>query len=109
MRSSVILLPGILSTVDLIPFFIPPSAPITTGSVVVFIIQILLTSFSKSLYFDNFSTSFVETFLSEGIRHINQLACVVDVIFNNNVWLICLYFLTRVHLHIPNYYYYYYY
>ena len=66
-NSSMCIVPGIFSIVDLIPFFITPRAPITTGSVVVFIFHILLTSISRSLYFDNFSTSFIETFLSEDI------------------------------------------
>ena len=66
-NSSMFIVPGIFATVHLIPFFITPSAPITSGSVVVFIFHILLTSISKSLYFDSFSTSFIETFLSEGI------------------------------------------
>ena len=43
-NSSMFIVPGIFSTVNLIPFFITPSAPITTGSVVVFIFHILLTS-----------------------------------------------------------------
>ena len=66
-KSSMFIFPGILSMVDLIPFFIASSALITTGSVVAFIFYILLASISKSLYFENFSTSFIETFLSEGI------------------------------------------
>ena len=81
-NSSMFIVPGIFSTIDLIPFFITPSAPITTGSAVVSIFHILLTSISKSLYLDNFSTSFIETFLLDGIfisiswHVLNQWACV---------------------------------
>ena len=60
-------LPGIFSAVDLIPFFMAPSGPITTGSVVVFFFHILFTSVSISLYLANFSTSFIEKSLFEGI------------------------------------------
>ena len=65
--SSKYIFPGILSMFDFIPFFIAPSAPITTGIVVTFIFHMLPISISKSLYFENFSTSFIDTFLSEGI------------------------------------------
>ena len=50
-NSSMFIVSGIFSTVNLIPFFITPSAPITTGSAVVFIFHILFISISKSVYF----------------------------------------------------------
>ena len=59
--------PGILSMFDYIPFFITPSASIATGIVVTLIFHILPISISKSSYFQNVSTSFIDSFLSEGI------------------------------------------
>ena len=52
-NSSMLILPGIFSNFDLTPLFITPSAPITTGIVIVFIFHTLLTSI-RSLYFENF-------------------------------------------------------
>ena len=69
---------------DLIPLFITPSAPVTTGIVIVSIFHILIISISKSLYFENFSI-FYSYISVRWYRHINQLARVVDVVFNNDV------------------------
>ena len=44
-----------------------PSAPTTIGTVEVFICHIFVTSISRSLYLDSFSTSLIDTFLSDGI------------------------------------------
>ena len=49
------------------PFFISPSAPITTGIVVVFIPDIRSISISRSLYFDSFSVTLTEVFFSVGM------------------------------------------
>ena len=49
------------------PFFTSPSAPTTIGTVDVFICHIFVTSISRSLYLDSFSTSLIDTFLSDGI------------------------------------------
>ena len=49
------------------PFFISPSAPITTGIVVAFIPHIRSISISRSLYFDSFSVTFTEVFFSVGM------------------------------------------
>ena len=59
--------PGICSRNLSVSFFIRPSAPITTGKVLVFRCHIFSTSISKSLYLESFSNTFAETFLSEGI------------------------------------------
>ena len=42
------------------------SAPTTIGTVDVFISHIFVTSISRSLYLDSFSTSLIGTFLSDG-------------------------------------------
>ena len=49
------------------PFFISPSAPITTGIVVAFILYIRSISISRSLYFDSFSVTLTEVFFSQGM------------------------------------------
>ena len=58
--------PGILSTVVSKSLERTPRAPTTTGITVVLSFHILCISISKSLYFDFFSNSFLETFLSAG-------------------------------------------
>ena len=62
--------PGAFSIVDPILFFISPRAPITTESTVAFIFHILLTLIFNSLYFENFSTSLIDTCMFEGIVNI---------------------------------------
>ena len=49
------------------PFYISPSAPITTGIVVPFIPHIRSISISRSLYFDSFSVTLTEVFFSVGM------------------------------------------
>ena len=49
------------------PFFISPSAPITTGIVVAFIPHIRSISISRSLYFDSFSVTLTEVFFPVGM------------------------------------------
>ena len=60
------MLPGTRSTYRFTPFRIIPNAPITCGVTVVFVFHILLTSISRSLYFEIFSTSFAAIFQSDG-------------------------------------------
>ena len=43
-----------------------PKAPITTGTISVFMFHILVVSILRSLYSNNFSMVFVEVFLSDG-------------------------------------------
>ena len=70
---------------QLILSLIRPSAPITTGIVVIFIPHILVISISRLLYFDNFSTSLM-LFLSD-----RRVISIMNLVF----W--CL-FLMRVML-----------
>ena len=58
-------LPGIWSMKFCIPFLIIPNAPITTGMIFVLSFHILVTSISRSLYFESFWNSFNEMFRSE--------------------------------------------
>ena len=46
-----------------LPFFIMPSAPITTGIVLVLSVHIFVTSISRSLYLESFWNSLTEIFL----------------------------------------------
>ena len=64
--SSMLIFPGIFDTCSFIHFLTSPRAPIMTGITVVFICHILVTSISRSLYFDNFSVSLLATFRSDG-------------------------------------------
>ena len=65
--SLILMLPGICLVYFSKPFFISPSAPITTGIVVAFIHHIRSISISRSLYFDSFSVTLTEEFFSVGI------------------------------------------
>ena len=64
--SSMLIFPRIFDTSSFIRFVSSPRAPIMTGITVVFICHILVTSISRSLYFDNFSVSLLATFRSDG-------------------------------------------
>ena len=66
--SPILMLPGICWVYFSKPFFISPSAPITTGIVVAFIPHIRLISISRSLYFDSFSVTLTEVFFSVGMH-----------------------------------------
>ena len=50
-----------------IPFLINLRAPVTNGTVVVFIPQMRSISILRSLYLDTFSVTFTELFLSVGM------------------------------------------
>ena len=64
----ILMLPGIFWVYFSIPFFTSPNAPVTTGTVMVFIFRIHSISTSRSLYFASFSIIFLtEEFLSFGI------------------------------------------
>ena len=63
----ILMLPGICLVYFSKPFFISPSAPITTGIVVAFIPHIHSISISRSLYFDTFSVTLTEVFFSIGM------------------------------------------
>ena len=58
---------GILSMCFSVPFLTSPSAPMTTGTVIVFNPHIFVISISRSLYLDSFSATFSDLFRSEGI------------------------------------------
>ena len=65
--SSLILIwPGILPRYVSSPFLIAPCAPIITDIVSVLMPHIRLVSISKSLYWDSFSVTFTDVFLSDG-------------------------------------------
>ena len=49
------------------PFLTTPSAPMTTGTVIVFNPHIFVISTSRYLYLDNFSATFTDVFQSAGI------------------------------------------
>ena len=61
------MLPGILWAYFSITFFTSPRAPITTGTVMAFILHTHSNSISKSLYLASFSIIFNEEFLSFGM------------------------------------------
>ena len=65
--SVILMLPGICLMCFSKPFFISPSAPITTGIVVAFIPHIRSISISRSLYFDSFSVTLTDVFFSVGM------------------------------------------
>ena len=83
------------------PFLTTPSAPMTTGTVIVFNPHIFIISISRSLYLDSFSATFTDVFRSEGICHIYQHACLFLIIFNNDVRFISFDRFIGVYLHIP--------
>ena len=60
-------LPGILSMCFSMPFLTIPSAPMTTGTVLVFNPHICVISISRCLYWDNFYATLIDVFRSEGI------------------------------------------
>ena len=59
--------PGILSRYFSTPFVIRPRAPMITGTVCVLSCHSLVTSISRSLYFESFSNCFMDVFLSDGM------------------------------------------
>ena len=65
--SLILMLPGICLVYFSKPFFITPSAPITTGIVVAFIHRIRSISISRSLFFDSFSVTLSEVLFSVGM------------------------------------------
>ena len=58
---------GILSMCFSMPFLTIPSAPMTTGTVIVFNPHIFVISISRCLYLDNFYATLIDVFRSEGI------------------------------------------
>ena len=58
--------PGNFSVCFCSPFSMSPRAPITTGTVSVFIPHILVVSISRSLYLQSFAMIFNEVFVSDG-------------------------------------------
>ena len=64
--SSMLIFPGIFDTSSFIRFLTSPRAPIMTGITIVLICHILVTSISRSLYFDNFYISLLATVCSDG-------------------------------------------
>ena len=64
--SLMLLAPGIFPKFWSIPSLISHSAPTITSTVSVLIPHILVVSMSRSLYFESFSTAFVEVFRSDG-------------------------------------------
>ena len=65
--SSVMLIfPRILQICLSMPFLITPSAPVTTGTICVFIPHILAISISRSLYLESFSAILMDVLRSDG-------------------------------------------
>ena len=95
-----LMFPGILSMCFSMPFLATPSAPMTTGTVIVFNPHIFVISISRSLYLDNFSATFTDIFRSEGIA-ISISMHVFSCIFNNDVRFISFDRFIGVYLHIP--------
>ena len=88
--------PGILSVCFSMPFLTTPSAPMTTGTVIVFNPHIFVISISRSLYLDSFSATLTDVFRSEGIAY--QHACLSLL---NNVRFISFDRFIGVYVRIP--------
>ena len=78
--SLILMLPGICLVCFSKPFFISPSAPITTGIVLAFILHIRSISISRSLYFDSFSVTLTEVFFSVGMDILLLLLLIIIII-----------------------------
>ena len=65
--SLILMLPGICLVYFSKPFFTTPSAPITTGIVLAFVLHIRSISIARSLYFDSLSVTLTEVFFSVGM------------------------------------------
>ena len=74
-----------------------PSTPTTIGTVDVFISHIFVTSISRSLYLDSFSTSLIDTFLSD----VNHNAFLFYLVFDNYVWSVSFYLFARIYRPVP--------
>ena len=61
-----LMFPGILLICLSMPFLITPSAPMTTGTICVFIPHIIAVSISSSLYLESFSATFTDVLRSYG-------------------------------------------
>ena len=94
-----LIFPGILSMCFSMSFLTTPSAPMTTGTVIVFNPHIFLMSISRSLYLDNFSATFTDVFRSEGIAiaiSMHVFSCLSLIMMSGLLALIVVY------LHIPD-------
>ena len=77
------------------PFLITASAPMTTGTVIVFNPHIFVISISRSLYLDSFSATFTDVFQSKGIAiaiSMHVFSCLSLIILSGLLALIVLYF-----------------
>ena len=99
--SPILMLPGICLVYFSKPFFISPSAPITTGIVVALIPHIRSISISRSLYFDSFSVTLTEVFFSVGmdISMSRQLFSCLSFITMSG--LLAFYLTVCLYWHIP--------
>ena len=91
-----LIFPGIFSMCFSMPFLTTPSAPMTTGTAIVFNSHIF--SISRSLYLDSFSATFTDVFRSEGIVisiSMHVFPCLSLIMMSGLLALI------GVYLHIP--------
>ena len=88
-----LIFPGILSMCSSKPFLTTPSAPMATGTVIVFNPHIFVISISRSLYLDSVIATFTDVFRSEGIAisiSMHVLCCLSLVIMSGLLALIVL-------------------
>ena len=99
--SLILMLPGICLVHFSKPFFISPSAPITTGIVVAFIPHIRSISILRSLYFGSFSVTLTEVFFSVGMDISMSRQLFSCLSFYYNVWSVGFYLTVCLYWHIP--------
>ena len=97
-----LIFPGILSMCFSMPFLTTPSAPMTTGTVIVFNPHIFVIAISRSLYLDSFSATFTDVVRSEAIAisiSMHVFSCLSLMIMSGLLALIISF--IGVYLHIP--------
>ena len=99
--SCILMLPSICWVNFSIPFFTSPTATITTGIVMAFIPHIRSISISRALYFDSFSVTFTEVFLSVGMDMSMSRQLFFFFILDDDVWSVGLYLTICLYWHIP--------
>ena len=92
--------PGILSMYFSSPFLMTPSAAMTIGIISVPVFHILAISVSKSLHLESLNCLHRCTSVRWDC-HICNLAFLIHVISDYDIWLISCYFLISMNWHIP--------
>ena len=83
-------------------FFRSPRAPLTTGSVVVFMSHVLSILISRSLYLDSFPVVFKEAFLSAG-TDMSLSRHVLLLVFYCYIWSVCVDVSVSLNRHVSEY------